>query len=199
MAGCRITGRVSSQPEPLLKAAILHRQLGNKKAAMDHLQHYLQLAPRDAPGRGTAEALLQQLDGPPSSARPSPLLPAGGTGATRPSGQAAGPADTTKLTAGASASETVQPVSTASRSSRWVGGWTAIGLGGAAVLGAGLLFWPAVNKPHSTTTSWPTANSMATASASTRLRPGKPASTASGPARSWQQASASQPSASACG
>ena len=49
--------------EPLLKAAMLERKLGDKKKAVEHLQRYLQLAPADAPSRGTAETLLKEMGG----------------------------------------------------------------------------------------------------------------------------------------
>ncbi len=49
--------------EPLLKAAMLERKLGDKKNAVDHLRRYLQVAPADASSRGTAEALLKEMAG----------------------------------------------------------------------------------------------------------------------------------------
>ncbi len=49
--------------EPLLKAAMLERKLGDKKNAVDHLRRYLQLAPADAASRGTAETLLKEMGG----------------------------------------------------------------------------------------------------------------------------------------
>ncbi len=49
--------------EPLLKAAVLERKLGDKKNAIDHLRRYLQLAPADAASRGTAETLLKEMAG----------------------------------------------------------------------------------------------------------------------------------------
>ncbi len=121
--------------EPLLKAAILERQLGDKKAAIGHLQRYLQLADAGATGRGTAEALLKQLGGTPVAAPPpKPVVvetpkPVVGPPVTQPKPVVAPPAQVV----------TVPPAAEKAGSSRRVLGWSAIGLGGVAVIGAGVL------------------------------------------------------------
>ena len=116
--------------EPLLKAAILERQLGDKKAAIGHLQRYLQLAPADAGGRGTAETLLKQLGGAvPPAQPPTPVFVESPKPVEKPKAVGGAPAQFVSL----------PPPMEKPRSSRRLIGWSAIGLGGAAVIGAGVL------------------------------------------------------------
>ncbi len=116
--------------EPLLKAAILERQLGDKKAAIGHLQRYLQLAPSDANGRGTADALLKQLGGAPQLApAPKPVV------VETPKPVATAPLVQPKPVQVV----TVPPTAEKPGSPRRVVGWSAIGLGGASVIGAVVL------------------------------------------------------------
>lgn len=133
--------------EPLLKAAILERQLGDKQAAIGHLRQYLQIAPADASGRGTAEALLTQLGEtqqrtpPQEPPPPQPPVPvAKPTVAETPQAIVAPPVDKpTTVVAPPERTATASPKAEKSASPRRVLGWSAVGLGGGAVLGAVLL------------------------------------------------------------
>ena len=124
------------QPEPLLKAALLERRLGDKKAAVENLRRYLQLASADATGRGTAEALLQELGGKPAVAPPVVEKP---VAVAKPARQVVEPVKKpVSVSVEPVPRKTVvaQPASAAP--SRTIAGWTTIGLGGAAVLAAGI-------------------------------------------------------------
>lgn len=131
------------QPEPLLKAALLERKLANKNAAIDHLRQYLKLASSAAPGRGTADAVLQEL-----TRAPAPEKPA------EPAVQEKPPAPIAKLPEPPVAPRETKPAPVvaanppppvvASKPStnhapRSVAGWTAIGVGAGAVISAGIL------------------------------------------------------------
>ena len=129
--------------DPLLKAALLERQLGDKKAAIGHLQRYLQLAPADSAGRGTAETLLKQLGGalPGEKPAPPPIKPA----VVDPLRKAAEPVVVLQKPKPAvtpvvpESSVVAQSGEGKSMSARRMGGWASIGVGGAAVIGAGIL------------------------------------------------------------
>ena len=169
--------------EPLLKAAMLERKLGDKKNAVDHLRRYLQLAPADAASRGTAETLLKEMGG--ASAVPKLADPrvaeekakaelaakqkaeadkaeaervkqqklaadqaaAQKATAERDAKQKAAAekaaadkarakAETAEREAREEAAERANPHRT---SGRRIGGWTSIGVGAGALLGAGIL------------------------------------------------------------
>ena len=133
--------------EPLLKAAILERQLGDKKAAVSHLQRYLQLAPMDAGGRATAEVLLKQLGGTPvGTAPPKPVPVVTPVPVETPKPVARPPVEQPKSPVAkpqpavvAPQVSAVAPATDKPMSTRRVVGWSAIGVGGAAVIGAGIL------------------------------------------------------------
>ena len=137
--------------EPLLKAAILERQLGDKKAAVSHLQRYLQLAPMDAGGRATAEVLLKQLGGTPvGTAPPKPVpvvtpvpvetpKPVVQPRVEQPKSPAEQPKPSVAKPQPAVVAPQVSAVADKPMSTRRVVGWSAIGVGGAAVIGAGIL------------------------------------------------------------
>ncbi len=122
--------------DPLLKAAILERQLGDKKSAVSHLQRYLQLAPADSAGRGTAETLLKQLGGAPLVDRPAPPPP---KPAPLPVPAVVEPAKPVAKPVVPVEQGVVAQPAVKSLSPRRIGGWSAIGVGGAAVIGAGIL------------------------------------------------------------
>ncbi len=117
-------------PEPLLKAAILERQLGDKSAAIDHLQRYLQLAAADAAGRGTADALLQQLLAPPVAAKvPEP--------AEVPKPEPVAPAPVAVVVV--PPPFVIQPAAAKPISGRRIVGATAVTVGCVALVGAGIV------------------------------------------------------------
>lgn len=113
------------QADPLLKAGLQERKRGEKKAAIEHLQRYLQLAPGDATGRGTALEILKELGGKvpePATSRPAPANVEPGQSEPVNKGPIQPPVAAAKST-----------------STRAVLGWTAMGVGGAALIGGAIL------------------------------------------------------------
>ncbi len=139
-------GVSNHQAEPLLKAAILERQLHDTTGAMRHLKQYLAFAPADASGRRMADALLRQLAEP---ALPPPAAqPPARTAATT----AAVPVAVTKApTAPASSLASVSPpvrgaappvAEVSGAHARRVVGWSVLVVGCLGVLaGGGLAYW----------------------------------------------------------
>ncbi len=144
--------------EPLLKAAMLERKLGDKKNAVDHLRRYLQLAAADATGRGTAEALLKELGGAPVQTKA--IDPRADEEKAKAEAEKAEKAAAQKAAAERDAKEKLAAEKAASdkrarepaeseaertkaapssTSGRRIGGWTSIGVGAGALIGAGIL------------------------------------------------------------
>ena len=127
------------QPEPLLKAALLERKLGDKPKAIENLRRYLQLAPQNATGRGTAEALIKELGGKPAVAQPAPERPVGADKpAVAPKSTLAPVKQAATPIAKPAPRGIVAAQPAAAAPSRTIAGWTTIGFGSAAVLTSGI-------------------------------------------------------------